>query len=174
MATLTGTVRSSINAVLKKALDLTTPTDVLANVTAWAIATGNGDQKADEMFHDQRTLADGVSEDLPLAGSLSNAFGDTVAFVRIKALKIEIVTGTANLLIGGAVATAWETWVVAAGDKVLIRGGIGTAKGRMEIVAPDGTAYVVGAGATDLLRIEHDSGDATAIVYNIIIIGDTV
>ena len=174
MATLTGTIRSSFAAVLKKALDLNTTVDNLNNVTSWTVITGNGDQKANQLFHDQRTLADGISEDLDLAGGLTNAFGETITFARIKALKIEIVSGTANLLIGGAGANAWETWVAAAGDILLIRGGSGAAKGRMEIVAPDGTAYAVTAGTGDLLRVEHDGGDTTAIVYNIVIVGDTV
>ena len=148
--------------------DLSTLTDVVNGTTlpSWAITSGTGANQADLIFHDQRTLAASTSEELDLAGSLTDSFGTTLTFARIKAVVVYAATANAGLIqVGGAAANGFINWVASATDIIQVRAG-----GTFAIIAPDATAYAVTAGTGDLLKINNTDG-AGAGVYDIYIIG---
>lgn len=163
---LTSTLLVDFAATLTKALDLVTGEAPLRTRVSTALASGTGANQADKIFSDQRTLTASSTEDLDLAGSLTDAFGDTITFARIKAILVIADAGNANnVLVGGAAANQFINWVGDASDKVVVRPG-----GVFCLIAPDATAYAVTAGTGDLLRIGN-SGAGTSVTYKIVIIG---
>lgn len=165
MATsLSVTLENVLRWTYSSPLDLSTPKDASSLDLGDTLANGTGDDQADMIFHDQRTLA-ATSEDLDLAGGITNTLtGATMSFAKVKALLIKVVTtGTGKkLTVGGASATQFIGPLVDASDKAE--------------VGPNGILFwwsptdgwTVGAGTADLLKI--DAG-ANTIVYDIIIIG---
>lgn len=127
-----------------------------------SLASGTGADQADQLFTDTRTLT-ATSENLDLAGGLTDAFGATITFARIKGIAIRNKSTTDVLLVGGAASNAFVNWVANSSDIVRLRPG-----GVLVLWAPDATAYAVTAGTGDILKI--DSGAAT-ISYDIAIIG---
>lgn len=134
----------------------------LALSIAKTLANGTGNAQADLAFSDSRTLADGASEDLDLAGSLIDAFGNTITAAEIVAVLIEAdAANTTNLTVGGATAEA-QLWFAAAGDKEVIKPG-----GHSLHFAPAG--WAIAAGTADDLKIENAAG--ASATYRIAIIG---
>jgi hypothetical protein len=157
--------------------DLTGAADVsdqLSKTLSDTLATGTAIDCADRIYRATRTLAATTGEDLDLAGSLTDAFGATLTFARIKGILIKLNTTTAGytLEVGGTVnqtgATAttnqFATWVGAAAHRIIVR-----ADGIYFLWAPDVTAYAVTAGTGDLLKIYNPN--AASITYDIILIG---
>ena len=124
--------------------------------------------RADQSFHDFRELASGVYDHLYLTSTLTDAFGDTINFSRVKCLLVSLLgkseTGY-ELYVGGAVSQAWETWNKTTGAKEIVRGG-----GVLFRWAPGTQAFPVTA-STDNLRIFNAS--ANSVAYEIVIIGST-
>lgn len=141
---------------------------------------GSGNNQADELWHDRRSVSPSTTADLlDLHGTLLNGFGDTVDFKAIKEFWIwnrgvEDPTGTftptdgEDLLIGGAAANPWTSWINGgATDKVRIRSG-----GLLHLSAPmDG--FGVGAGDGDILQVAWDGSVASGgdIGYDILLAG---
>ena len=129
------------------------------------LANGTGANQAQTVFTDQRTLAGTTSEDLDLAGGLTDAFGATITFTKVKA---NIVTAAAanggDIEVGGAASNGFAAWVGAAADYIVIPAG-----GLFAISAPDATGFAVTAGTGDLLKINNTDGSTAT--YDIVIIG---
>ena len=128
-----------------------------------ALANGTAADQADLLFWDKRTLA-ATSEELDLAGGLTDAFGNTLTFVKIKGILIHnrSTTATENLAVGGAAANAFANWVASATDILNVG-----PSGMLLLWSPmDG--YAVTAGTGDLLKI--DAGTDT-ITYDILLLG---
>lgn len=166
-ATLNGSILLSVALEHRNALDLGTASDDLKTTPfKWAITSGTGANQADILWHDQRTLTASSSEDLDLRGSLTTAFGGSVANARVKGIIIKAASAnTNNVLVGGASATQFVNWVSDATDVVVVRPG-----GCFMLMAPDATAYAVTAGTGDLLKIANSAG-STSVTYDIIVIG---
>ena len=163
---LTATLKVQISSTATKALDLTTSRDVLdINVTT-TLSNGTGANQANQHWHDQRSLAAAASEELDLAGGLTDVFGDTVTFTRIKAMYIKNNGTASSLRVGGATATQFYPFVVDSSDILLIKPG-----GRVYIEAPDVNGMSVGAGTADTLKIAHGNEDSVALTYDIVLIG---
>lgn len=163
---LTATLQISLAATLSKALDLLTAEPPLSYNKTFTITNGTGANQADKMFHDQRTLSASATENLDLAGVLADLFGDTITLARIKALIVYAAPGNTNdVLVGGAAANQWLSWVGDATDVVKVKPG-----GILVLVAPDATGYVVAGGTADQLKIANSAG-STSVTYDIVIVG---
>lgn len=147
-----------------KTNDLSTTKDRVELVISQAFANGTGNNQADLIFHDKRTLADGASENLDLSGSLTDVFGSTLTFAKIKAIIIQNLSTTQILTVGGAAANALINWVADATDKINIPPG-----GAFCIMAPL-AGFAVTAGTGDILKIAN-GGAGDPADYNIWIIG---
>lgn len=149
------------------ALDLSvTPDAILTYSKAINFVTGTGANQADRVFTDQRTIAASGTDDLDLAGSLTDALGATITFVRIKGLIVYAATGnTNNVIVGGAASNQFINWVGGTSHTVTVRPG-----GLLVLLAGDATSYAVTAGTGDLLRIAN-SGAGTSVVYDVVLIG---
>jgi hypothetical protein len=161
--TLAATIGIQGLSEYSKANDLSTTKDQVNLAISQAFANGTGNNQADKLFHDKRSLGDGASEDLDLAGSLSDVFGAVLAFVKIKGIIIQNLSTTQILTIGGAAANALLNWVADASDKINIPPG-----GAFCLFAPL-AGFAVTAGTGDILKVANSAG--AACDYNIWIIG---
>ena len=161
--TLATTIRFQIACDYVNGLDLSNVTDKLDQDWGFSLTTGTGDDKADLLFHDTRSLT-ATSEDLDIVGTLTDAFGDTLSMVVVKGLMVKNnnTTNGEDLLVGGAAANGFISWVGDATDKVRIR-----ADGIMALFAPQ-DGYAATAGTADALKV--DAG-ANTVSYSIILIG---
>jgi hypothetical protein len=131
------------------------------------LANGVGAGQADRRYHKTRTLAASATEDLDLAGVLTDVYGAVLTFARVKALIVAAAAANANnVIVGGAAATQFLSWVGAATHTVTVRPG-----GVLALIAGvgDSVGYVAGAGA-DFLRIGN-GGAGTSVTYDITVIG---
>ena len=69
-----------IGAKSETSLDNSTPNDPFTLTHAIAFAFGSGASQYDLVWHDTRLLAAGASEELDVAGGLTDAFGNTLTF----------------------------------------------------------------------------------------------
>ncbi len=125
---------------------------------------------ADLLFIDERTVASATNDDLDLAGSLSDAFGNTLTFAEIVAILVinGPITGSANttdLTIGAGS----NPFVGFLGGTTPTIGPIGPS-GVVFIACPDaGGIGAVTASTADILRIANSSG--ASATYQIAILG---
>lgn len=129
--------------------------DSLSNGTG-AVDTG------DLFWTDTRTLA-ATTENLDLAGGLTNAFGATLTFARIKGLLIHNKSTTAGhtLTVGGAASNAFVLFSDTT-DKYPIG-----PNGLFFIWEPSAAAKAVTASTGDILKIESSH----SFDYDIVILG---
>lgn len=161
--TLNSTVSVTVQAISAKTGTLSNPRDVLTKSIQKSLTNGTGSNQADKIFRDQRTLADGANESLDLAGVLTDPFGSTLTFAKVKAVIIENLSTTQTLTVGGAASNQFINWVGTATDTIKIPPG-----GVFAICAPL-AGYAVTAGTGDLLKILNSAG--ASCIYNVIIIG---
>jgi hypothetical protein len=147
-------------------LDLATATVPISFTKTWTFTDGAGANQVDQVWSDTRTLSASATEDLDLAGVLTNSFGVTVSFARVKVLWVAPASGnTNNVQVGGAAAAQFVNWVANSSDIVNVR-----PNGGFLLVAPDATGYAVTATTADLLKFAN-SAAGTGVTYDIVIIG---
>ncbi|KFG08107.1 hypothetical protein [Streptomyces scabiei] len=166
--TLTSGYSIALSADLTTALDLANGSVPLSIRRAVNLTSGTGAGKADKAFHDRRTLAASATEDLDLAGVLSDAFGQAITFARIKLLYVAAADANVNnVIVGNAAANGFVSWVGGAAHTVTVRPGTFLALGAG---SGDATGYAVAAGTADQLRIGN-SGAGTSVTYDVVLIG---
>lgn len=130
-----------------------------------SMTSGTADRKADLVFSDIRVLAASTSEELDLAGSLSDVFGATLTFVKIRGIYISAAAANGgNIVVGGASSNAFAGPFADDTDKIEL-----PAEAYLEWVNPKG-GWAVTAGTGDLLKIENDDSGASG-TYTIQIVG---
>lgn len=132
-----------------------------------SLSFGTGDNQANMMWSDKRTLANGADDDLDLAGGITDSFGSTITFTYVKNIIVAMdsVDGTNAVRIGPqGVTNAWQgPWGgVAAGNYL-------TVLSRAWIACDGYTGHAVTAGTGDILRIHNASG--VSVDYHLWIIG---
>ncbi len=158
-------VEVKLAATQTKADDLSVPQDAVDYLKTLSFADGAGVGAANLMFHDQRTLAASGTENLDLAGVLSDKFGQALTFARIKAVLVVAAAANTNNVNVTQPGANGVPLFLAAGD------GIGVRPGGMFLwVAPDAGGAVVTAGTGDLLTVTN-SAAGTSVTYDVIILG---
>lgn len=174
---LTSKLTMSVSADYTKTLDLATGKVPLAKIYQAILNTGTAVGQADLIFHDQRTLVASASEDLDLAGVLTDAFGTALTFARIKGLIVAArgvtdangVTTTPNtnsVVVGAAAGAPWTTLLNSTGTVTLRPGAVFAAFAG----DTDATGYAVTATTADLLKVANSAG-STSVTYDIVVIG---
>lgn len=165
--TFTGNVKVSISGALATttqdignigySFNYTTPTYTFTN--------GTSTNQANMVWADTRTIVASGTDDLDLAGGLTNAFGTALTFTKMKGILVAASSAnTNNVLIGGD-AAALANWVSNVNDVVVVRPG-----GVFCLIAPDTTGYAVTGTTADVLQIANSSS-GTSVTYDIILIG---
>lgn len=164
--TATAKIILNVDGVVDGTLDIGTATHKIQYGPSFAWGDGTGADQIKQIFTDQRTLAASASEDLDLSGVLTNAFGVAIAFTKIRGIIIKAAaTNTNNVIVGGASATQFATWVGAATHTIVVRPG-----GMFALFAPDVTGYAVTAATADLLKIANSAG-SSSVTYDILLFG---
>lgn len=165
---LSGTARLALSLYANQvnALDLNTAQSELSYTKILEFTTGTGANQATTVFSDQRTLTASSTETLDLSGSLTDAFGNVIAFTKIKAIIIyAAIANTNDVVVGGAAGTQFVAPFGSATDKVNVKPG-----GFFAISAPDASGLAVVNASTDSLKIANSSS-GTSVTYDIVIIG---
>jgi hypothetical protein len=164
---LTATIKASIAALLTGANDMANPSLQFTEAFSLPIADGNAADQANNVFCDERTLGASATENLDLAGGLTNALGATLTFTAIKAiLVIASASNTNNVVLGGAGANTFVGPFGDASDKIVIGPG-----DSFLITRRSAAGMAVTAGTGDILLVAN-SGAGTAVTYRIVIIGE--
>ena len=159
-------IKAGIRGNHTKALDLGTadfPVDVQALLT---LTDGTGANQADRIFHDQRTLTASATEDLDLAGSLTDAYGTTITMAKVKAILVKAAAANTNNVNVTRPASNGVPLYLAASD------GVGIPPGGCLLLAAPGAAGLatVTGGTGDLLTFTNSAG-GTSVTYDVVIIG---
>ena len=132
-----------------------------------SLTNGTGAGEANQIFSDTRTLALSASEELDLAGGLTDALGDTVTLTEVKTLVIRASESNgANIVVGGSATNSMSSIFGDPTDKIVLKPGALIALSAGTV----GAGYAVTAGTGDLLKIENTDGAASAS-YDIIVVG---
>ena len=158
------TAKMTINASGKytKALDLTTVKDTLSKTYTHSLADGTSSSQADQQWHDMRNLAASGTDSLDLT-ALSDAFGATLTFAKVRGLIIHNLSGVQTLTVGNASSSAWVGPFGAAAHTISVK------PGATQVLVMDGAGYSVTASSASTLLITNAASSACS--YDIIIWG---
>jgi hypothetical protein len=163
---LTAKLSIGLTGEITNALDLEAAVAALTKNLVISLTDGLGANQATNIFSDQRTLAASATENIDLNGALTNAFGQTVNFTKVKLLAIFAAAANTNdVIVGNAATNGFISPFGAATHTVAVKPG-----GCLLLAAPDANGYAVTAATADLLKILN-SGAGTSITYDIVVIG---
>lgn len=162
--TLSAKLTIQANSRFVEALDLSNPTDVLALDLSQSFTAGAGNKQVTKLFHDTRTLADGATENLDLAGVLVDPYGSTITFTAVKAIVFKNKSTTQTFSVGGAATAQFINWVADASDIVKV-----PPEGVFVLTAPN-AGFAVTATTGDLFKVANSAGAAAD--YQVWIIGN--
>lgn len=161
---LSGSIKIAIAMLATGALDIERLTSQIDKTWKIDFADGIGAGQANKMFSDTRTLASNTSENLDLAGSLTDAFGATITLTKTKLILIAAdPANTTNLTVGNVTNGIVAPFGAATHSLLVPPGGF------VLIATPDNTAFGVTAGTADLLKIANAAGAAAN--YDVVILG---
>lgn len=157
-------ITASITGAYAATRDLANVVQNLKVNTGYGLTTGTTAGKADLVFTDTRTLTASSSENLDLAGTLTDVFGTTLTFVEVVAIYVKAAAGnTNNVVVGGAASNGFATPFGDASDTVKV------APGGVFLLTND-AGFGVTAGTGDILKIANGGG-STSVTYDIVIVG---
>lgn len=168
MTSAISNLKLSVSSSLSNPSDLSSTADSLNQVYSYSLLNGTGANQANMEWSDTRTLAPSATENLDMYGSLTSKLGGTIGFNRIKGFIVHAhADNTNNVLIGGADADAFDSWlnIVDGTDSISLPPG-----GLFAMIAPDSNAFNVNADTHDLLKMTN-SDNGTSVTYDIILIG---
>jgi len=167
MATsLTAKVGCSVSAEFANSLDVGSASYPINYGANYLFTDGTGANQAKEVFTDTRTLTASATENLDLAGVLTDAFGNVITFTKIKAIIVTAAAANTNdVVLGNHATAAFFPMFGAATHTTLVKPG-----GAVMFVAPDATGFAVTATTADMLMVTNSAG-GTSVTYTIVLIG---
>lgn len=166
--TLSSKINLRVASNLSSALDLVTAQANLSKSYSVELDNGTAAGQADRVFADTRTLAASATENLDLAGSLTDALGAAVTFAKVKAIIFKAAdANTNNVIVGGDVTNTFFPMFGLETDSLVLRPGALVA---LVCGEADAAGYAVTAATADLLKVAN-SGAGTPVSYDVIIIG---
>lgn len=161
---VTATVNLSVSGRHSNPIDLGTATLPFSLSASYALTDGTGAGQADRVFTDRRTLAPSATEDLDLAAVLTDAYGASLTFAKIKAVIVKADAANTNDVQVTRHATTGVPMFMAAGDGIALKPGYAFAW------AGSGTGVTVTASTGDLLTFTN-SAAGTSVTYDVVIVG---
>lgn len=166
-ASLSTQISASLVWLFQDSQGLTTIADSSRLEYDAQLSDGSGNNQANMLWHDVRTLAAGAHEDLVLSSLTQSIFGNAVTtdFAAIKALLIVNRQATAgdDLLVGGASTHPWGAPFGAAAHQVRVPAD------SCLLLVNSGAGWGVSAASADQLRIANTGSDS--IDYKVVLIG---
>jgi len=136
---------------------------------AIALASGAGAGNIDVLWRDTRTLAASASENLDLAGALTDQLGSAAVFARVKAILVMAAPGNTNNVNVSRGSSNGAPLFLANGDGLPVRpGGFWL----LSCADSDGTGYALTAGTADILTVAN-SNSGTSVEYTIAVLGNS-
>jgi len=163
---LTGKLSLVMNLVLTNTVGLADSSGKIDRRTDVAFANGSGLNQADRLYSNHFTIAASGTQDLDLAGSLTDIFGAVITMVRVKAIIIIAAAANVNnVVVGNAASNQFVGPFGAAAHTVAVKPG-----GILAMIAPDATGWPVTAGTGDILHLANSSS-GSGVDFDIAIIG---
>lgn len=144
--------------------DLATPSVPLDIGDRIRMTSGTTTGKADLMWSDTRTLAASGTEDLDLAGSLTDAFGTAFTVVKLKLVYVTADDGNTNDVQITRPASNGVPLFLAAGD------GLAVGPGGCFVWCAPAAGVAVTAATGDLITFTNSAG-STGVTYSVVLIG---
>jgi hypothetical protein len=157
-------INLKIDVVASSALDLRSILDPVLINEALLLTNGTASGAASQMFTDTRTLTASASETLDLAGGLTNAFGVTLTFVKVKFVYVKAASANTNDVQVTRVATTGIPLFMADGD------GIALGPGEWFCYGSPTTGKTVTGTTDDTLTFTNSAG-GTSVDYTLVIVG---
>jgi hypothetical protein len=136
-------------------------------LTDWSaqVSNGTGAGQASQVYQDTGSIAPSGTTTIDLAGSLTNIFGQTITFTKIKLLAIRAAAANnvANNLQVARPAANGFVWFLALSDGFYLAPGAW-------FLWYDPAGVAVTAGTADLLSLINSAGTNT-ISYDLVIVG---
>jgi hypothetical protein len=154
-----------LTATLTSASDLTTAEAPVSIGKQQNFTNGAGADQADLIWTDRRTVAASSTDSLDLAGSLTDVFGATLTFARIKLIYVSAASGNTNNVNVTRPASNGVPLFLAAGDGIAVK-----PDGAFVWIAPDASGVAVTASTGDLIDIVN-SGAGSSVTYDIVVVG---
>lgn len=161
---VTANIALTVNGQHTNALDLGTAALPFNLALGLTLTNGTGANQVDRVFTDTRTLGASATEDLDLAGILTDAFGAVLTFAKIKAVIVTAAAGNTNDVNVTRPATNGVPLFTA------VSSGVGVKPGGMLAWACPGTGVTVTAATGDLITFTNSAG-GTGVTYSVVIIG---
>lgn len=162
---VTTQIKLTFNALGELGVGLSTITDPLDRDYTQLFSPGTAANQASNLYHASRTIAASNTEDLDLNGTLTNGFGVTLSFTKIRALLIKASSNNTNDVVIGGVNTTITSIFSDTSDKLKIKPG-----GVLLLTAPAAAGYALTAGSADVLTVANSSS-GTSVAYDIIVLG---
>jgi hypothetical protein len=165
--TATANVQMSVSGSHVSTADLGNVTYPYTASFGASYTTGTGAGQVDRVYTKTTTLAASGTGDIDLAGSLTDVFGATITFARIKSIQVTAAAANTNSVQVTRPASNGAAIFMAAGDGIALRPGAafswasGTA---------DATGVAVTAGTGDLITFTNSAG-TTGVTYTVVITG---
>ncbi|MGJ0508929.1 MAG: hypothetical protein ACR652_17735 [Methylocystis sp.] len=167
MPGVNATITLDISAKQSGSGDLGTPQVLVDIAKSMEFSPGTAAVgQANVLFSDTRVLAASASENLDLAGALTDALGATIAAAEIVAVYVAAAAGNTNDVQVTRPAANGVPLFLAAGDGFALGPGDFTVRTYRNGVA-------VTAATGDLITITN-GGAGTSVTYDIVVIGRTV
>ena len=161
---LTAKITAAVRATKTGSADLPTVNAAYNEKAELSLTNGTGSGQADLIWSDTRTLAASATENLDLAGGLTDEFRTALTFVEVVAVYVKAASANTNdVLFGGAASNGFSTPFGDASDVVKIKPG-----GVLLLTNPVG--YGVTASTGDILKMANSSS-GSSVTYDIIVVG---
>lgn len=159
-------MKMSVTAGLSSDPDIGSASQSISYSQTITFTDGSGANQINAIWQDSRQISAGSTDDIDLAGVLTDAFGNTLTFTTIKGMAIFAYAANGdNIKIGGDATAAFINWVDDATDEVIVAPG-----GFFMLGNPSAAGYAVTATTGDILQITNADG-AAAVDYDIILFG---
>lgn len=165
MSVLDTTIQALLSASFSGTSDLSTVLETIVQPYTIKLPDGTGNNQANGIWSDRRTLTTITSDLLDLFGVLTDSFGAVLNFTKIRAVLI-VNTETAagrTLTIGNAGATPCALWFSAAAQSELLH------RGGMSLHVSPADGWTIVNGVSDIFKIDNPT--AFSITYDIYIVG---
>lgn len=164
---VTATVSMGVTGSQTATADLGPVTYPYASSFGASYQSGTGAGQVDRVYTKTNTLAASGTANIDLAGSVTDPFGNTLTFARIKSIYVKAADANTNNVQVTRPASNGVPWLMAAGDGIALRPGaaISWASG-----IADATGVAVTAGTGDLITFTNSAG-TTGVTYTVVITG---
>lgn len=162
-ATVVSNIKLLLTSILSNTVGAAAAQAIVERSPSFSWASGVAADQADQVYSDTITIAASSDTTLDLT-ALTDAFGDALAFARIKAIiAIALAANTNDVLMGAAAADQFLGPLGSATDTIAIRPG-----GILACVSPDATGWALGV-TTDLMFANGGAG--TGVTFDLVLIG---